>query len=159
MLLILIQPDVIRQFPNRAIDPGPEIAILADFFQHFLMLAFSPSNDRRQQSQSRSFSLCHERVHHLLHGLLGDWFAAVRAMWPTGPGIQQPKIIVYFCNRSHCGSRIATGRFLVNRYRRRQSLDIIHVRLIHLPEKLPGIGRQRLDIPALSLGINSIERQ
>src|SRR3954466_5836024 len=34
---------------------------------------------------------------------------------------------------------------------------MIDVRLFHLPEKLPGIGRKRLDIAALALGEDRIE--
>jgi len=41
--------------------------------------------------------------------------------------------------------------FLVDGDGRGQPLDEIDVGLVHLPEELPGVGRQRLDIPALPL--------
>jgi hypothetical protein len=36
---------------------------------------------------------------------------------------------------------------------------LVNIRLIHSLEELAGIGRQRLDIPALAFGINGVERQ
>ena len=39
------------------------------------------------------------------------------------------------------------------------ALDVIEVRLFHHAQELPGIGRQRLDITALALGVDGIEGQ
>src|SRR3712207_7144727 len=33
------------------------------------------------------------------------------------------------------------------------------VGLVHLPEELPGVGGQRLDVPALALGVDGVEGQ
>ena len=51
------------------------------------------------------------------------------------------------------------GRFLLDRDRRRQALDVIDVGLFHDREELPRIGRQRLDVAALAFGINGVEGQ
>jgi hypothetical protein len=47
---------------------------------------------------------------------------------------------------------------LVDGYGGAQAFDIVDVRFLHLPQELPGIGRQRLDITALPLGVDGIER-
>ena len=39
-----------------------------------------------------------------------------------------------------------------------QPLDEVDVRLVHLPQKLARVRRQRFDIPALALGEQRIER-
>ena len=49
--------------------------------------------------------------------------------------------------------------FLLNRNRRRQSLDVINIRLLHNREKLPRIGGQRFHITTLAFGIKRIKRQ
>ena len=41
----------------------------------------------------------------------------------------------------------------------RQALDEVDVRLVHLAEELPGVRRERLDVPALALGEDRVERQ
>ena len=41
----------------------------------------------------------------------------------------------------------------------RQALDEVDVGLVHLAEELAGVGRQRLDVAALALGEDRVERQ
>jgi hypothetical protein len=43
--------------------------------------------------------------------------------------------------------------------RRRQAVDLVDVGLLHHLQELARIGRQRLDIAALALGIDGVERQ
>jgi hypothetical protein len=50
-------------------------------------------------------------------------------------------------------------RLLVDRDRRRQALDEVDVGLVHLAEELAGVGRQRLDVAALALGVDRVERE
>ena len=41
----------------------------------------------------------------------------------------------------------------------RQALDEVDVGLVHLAEELAGVGRERLDVAALALGEDRVERQ
>src|SRR6185503_7400228 len=36
-------------------------------------------------------------------------------------------------------------------------LDLVHVRFLHLPQELPGVGGERLDVPTLPLGVERVE--
>ena len=40
-----------------------------------------------------------------------------------------------------------------------QALDEVDVRLVHLAQELPGVGREGLDVAALALGVNGVEGQ
>ena len=51
------------------------------------------------------------------------------------------------------------GGLLLDRDRRRQAADEVDVGLLHLPEELPRVGRQRLDVAALALGVERVERE
>ena len=51
------------------------------------------------------------------------------------------------------------GRLLVDGDRRREPLDEVDVGLVHLAEELPGVGGERLDVAALALGEDRVERQ
>ena len=46
---------------------------------------------------------------------------------------------------------------MVDRYRRRKSVDVVHVGLVHLPQELARVGRKRLDVSALAFGVDGIE--
>jgi hypothetical protein len=48
-------------------------------------------------------------------------------------------------------------RLLLDRDGGRQAVDLVDIRLLHHLEELAGIGRQRLDVAALALGIDRVE--
>ena len=70
-----------------------------------------------------------------------------------------PQIVVNLGNGADGGARIVRGGFLFNGNGRRQPLDVIHVGLFHQRQELPGVGRQRLDVAALALGVQRVEGQ
>src|SRR5439155_1355051 len=55
--------------------------------------------------------------------------------------------------------RVLRSRLLLDRDRGRQPLDRVHLGLLHLLEELARIGRERLDVAALALGIDRVEGQ
>jgi hypothetical protein len=73
------------------------------------------------------------------------------------PGPEESQVIVDLGHGADGGTRILAGRLLLDRDGGRQALDRIHVRLLHEPEELPGIRGKRLDVPALTLGIDGVE--
>ena len=74
-------------------------------------------------------------------------------------GVEQPEVVVDLGDRADGRPRVARGGLLVDRDRRRQPLDEVDVGLVHLPEELACVGRQRLDVAALALGVDRVERQ
>ena len=54
---------------------------------------------------------------------------------------------------------VVTGGFLLNRNGGRQTLDQIHIGLVHQLQKLAGIGRQAFNITALTFSIQSVKGQ
>src|SRR5262249_15589285 len=72
---------------------------------------------------------------------------------------QQPHVIVNLGRRADGRPRVADAVLLPDRDRRRDAVDAIDVGLLHALEKLPRVRGQRLDVAALSLGINRVERE
>ena len=83
--------------------------------------------------------------------------AADRAVRLAGAGEEQPQVVVDLGDRADGRARVARGRLLVDRDRRAQALDEVDVGLVHLAEELPGVRRQRLDVPPLALGEDRVE--
>ena len=48
---------------------------------------------------------------------------------------------------------------LLDGHRRREALEAVHQGLGHPLEELLGVGRQRLDVPALAFGVDGVECQ
>ena len=84
---------------------------------------------------------------------------AVRAVRDADARVEQPQVVVDLGDRADGRARVARRRLLVDRDRRRQALDEVDVGLVHLAEELPGVRRQRLDVAALALGVDRVERQ
>ena len=157
--LIQIQPVDFLQQPDFAIDPDPNETCLARRLENVLMLPLLAPHLGRQQRNPAPLRQRHYRIHNLRNRLPRHRTAAPRAMRHPHPGEQQPQIIVNLRNRPHRRPRVMRNPLLVNGNRRRKPLDVIHIRLIHPPQKLPRIRRQRLHIPPLPLGVNRIESQ
>ena len=88
-----------------------------------------------------------------------DLAPAVAAERPADAREQQAHVVVDLGRRADRRSRIADAVLLPDRDRRRDAVDAIDVRLLHPLEELPRIGRQRLDVPPLSFGVDRVEGQ
>jgi len=73
--------------------------------------------------------------------------------------VKQPQVVVDFSRRSYRRPGISRRILLPDRNGRRDSDDFIHVRLFDPLEKLARVGRKRLDVAPLALGIQRIECQ
>src|SRR3546814_17928025 len=56
-------------------------------------------------------------------------------------------------------ARVSAGGLLLDRDRGRQPFDMIDIGLLHQFEELARIGRERLDIAALPIGIDGVDRE
>ena len=75
------------------------------------------------------------------------------------PGEQHPEVVVDLGDRADGGPRVAAAGLLLDRDRRAEAVDPVDLGLGHLAEELPGVARQALDVAALALGIEGVERQ
>ncbi len=157
MLLILIQLNRFRDIPQLTIHPYPDKTISADVLKKLLVFPFTAPHHRCQDLQALPLRQGHKLIDYLLHGLGGNWSAALMAVGMPHPGIQEPQVVINLGDGPHCRPGILTGGFLVNGNSRRQPPDKIHIGLIHLTQKLAGIGRQGFYIPPLPFGIDGIK--
>ena len=102
---------------------------------------------------------CFDRVHDLLDALLLNHAPALGTMRLTDAREEQTQVVVDFRHRADGRARIVADALLVNRNRGRQSFDLIHVGLFHLPEELARVRAQRFDVAALSFRVDRIERE
>ena len=159
VLAPLIQLDILIQSAHLAVYIHAHIACTPHLVEHAHMLALASAHQRSHNHEASTRIQLQHTVDNLLHALLLDKLAALRTMRLTCTRKQQTQIIVNLRHRAHCRTRIAARRLLVDRNRRTQAFNIIHIRLIHLPQKLACIGRQRLHITALAFSVNRVEGQ
>ena len=142
-----------------AVDPRLGETLGSQRRQLFLELAFAAANDRRQHVDARVLRIQHHHVDDALERLAGDLLPAIRAVRHADAGEEQPQVVVDFGDGADRRARVRPGRFLFDGDRRRQAVDQIDVRLLHLLEELPRVGGQRLDVAALALRRRSCRRR
>ena len=147
------------QVAHLAVDPGPGVALAGQLGQQALVLALAAPHHRRQDLEPGALGQLEDPVDDLLGRLALDHRPAQRAVGDADPGPQQPQVVVDLGDRADRRPGVPGRRLLVDRDRRRQAFDEVDVGLVHLPQELPGVGRQRLDVAALALGVDGVEGQ
>ena len=140
-----------------AVDLGPRVALEPHLLEQFPVLAFAPPHDRRHDHELGPLLQGHQPVDDLLLGLAGDLLAALGAVRHADPRPEQAQVVVDLGHRADRRARVARGRLLVDRDRRREPLDRVDVGLLHQAEELARVGGERLDVAALPLGVDRVE--
>ena len=142
-----------------SIDPSPHKPLAADLFEQIAVRSLLSSHERCGDHCLATRFECQNALDNRLGRLLRQLAAAVRTMRGPRAGKQQAKKIVDAGRGSQRAARIDVAHTLFDRQRGGQSLDPVDVRALHLVEQCPGLGRQGLEIPSLSLGEECIEGQ
>src|SRR5258706_3983190 len=159
VLFLFIQVDLIAQIVNLAIDAHTYIAGTAHLLKDIFILTLTPLNEWGKQENARPLRQTKDRIDDLLDGLPADLAPTYRTMGMTNTSIEQAQIVIDLGNCANSRARVMGCTFLVDRDSRREAIDMIDIRLLHLIQKLAGIGRERFDIATLALGKNGIKSQ
>jgi hypothetical protein len=159
VLLVALERDLLAQLVRRAVHADAREPLLADVLQQPLVLALAAAHDGAQDQQSRARGHALDLVGHLLDRLLLDLASADRAVRPADPGVEEAEVVVHLRDRADGRARVPRRALLVDGDRGREAFDHVHVRLLHLAQELPGVGGERLDVAALALGVDRVERE
>ena len=155
--VVLVELDVVGQLAHLAVDAHPGETFGRQTADQFGVGALLAAHHRRQQLIAGSFRQQKDLIDHFVDALGPDRAFTLRAMGLAGAAEQQTEIVLNLRDRAHRGAGVVTGGFLINRNRRRQALDGINIGLVHLPQKLAGVGRKTFDVAALSLGKDRVK--
>ena len=159
VLDLLLELGRVGERDHLAVDPGAGEALGLQLGEEVDVLALAGPDDRGEHLEAGALGQLEEPVDDLLRALPGDRLAAHRAVWATRAGEEEAQVVVDLGDRADRGARVAVGRLLVDRHRRREPLDEVDVGLVHLAQELPGVGRQRLDVAPLPLREDGVEGQ
>ncbi len=157
VLVALVQHDRLLEHAHPVVYLHAREAVGAQLLQQLSVLALAAPHDGREHHEASALGELHHLVDDLLGGLPDDRPPADRAVGLADTRPQQAQVVVDLGDRTDGRSGVSRGGLLVDRDRRREPLDRVHVGLVHLSEELPGVRRQRLDIAPLALCIDRVE--
>ena len=146
-------------FMQLAIDAHAHVALRAQLVEDLGVLALALADHRRQHHVALFAIEGEYLVDHLADRLRFQRVAVVGAARQAHAGVQQAQVVVDLGDGADGGAGVVRGRFLLDRDRRRQPLDVVDIGLLHHAEELARIGRQRFHIAPLAFGINRVEGQ
>ena len=157
VLLLLVQLGRVVEPVGLAVHPGPGEALGLQLAEELDVLALAAADDRREDLEAGALLERHHPVDDLLGGLALDRGVADRAVRAAGPCVEQAQVVVDLGDGADGRARVLARGLLVDRDGRREALDEVDVRLVHLTEELARVRRQRLDVAALALGEDRVE--
>ncbi len=159
VLLVAGQLDLVGELVELSVDPGPGEALGGEVGEERVVGALAAPHHRCQHLEAGALGQQQDAVDDLLGRLAGDGRAVDRAVRDADAGVEQAEVVVDLGDGADGRAGVARGALLVDGDGRRQPFDEVDVGLVHLAEELAGVGRERLDVAALALGVDGVERQ
>ena len=157
VLVLLVEHDRLLEHAQAVVDLHAREAVGPQLLEQLAVLALAAAHDRGHHHEPCALAELHHLVDDLLGRLAHDRPAADGAVRVADARVQQAQVVVDLGDRADGRARVARGGLLVDRDRRREPLDGVDVGLVHLPEELARVRRQRLDVAALALGVDRVE--
>ena len=158
-LNFLSSDDLLLEQPLLAVDLHAREAVAAQLLEDVLELALAVAHDRRVDGELRPLVEPQHLLDDLVERLPGDRAPADRAVRPADARVEQAQVVVDLGDRADRRARVARGRLLVDRDRRREPVDRVDVGLLHHLQELPRVRGERLDVAALPLRVDRVERE
>ena len=159
VLLLLLQGGRLGEQVHGAVDAGAAEALGLQLAEQVGVLALALPDDGSENLELRALGQVEDAVDDLLRRLAPHGLPARRAVRLADPGEQQAQVVIDLGDGADSRAGVARGGLLVDRDRRGQPVDEVHVGLVHLAEELACVGAQRLHVAALALGEDRVERE
>ena len=140
-----------------AVDVHEAAAELADFVEDELRRLAVHLEDRRPQLHLGARRQGEERFEDLRCRLRRHRFVRVRAVGFADGGEEQVQVAGNVGERAHGGARVAGDGLLLDGDHRRQAVDVVDVRLLHLRDEALGVGGERLHVAPLPFRVDGVE--
>ena len=159
VLVALLELRGLGELDQVAVDDRPREALRAELGEQVDELALLLVHDGGHDLEARALGQLDELIGDLLHGLTLDDRVALGAVRDADARPQQPQVVVDLGDGAHGRARVAVRRLLIDRNGGAQALDRVDVGPVDLAEELARVRAERLDVAALPLGEDRVERE
>src|SRR5690606_27010408 len=150
VVLVAVQLNLFVHLAQLAVHADAYQAGPAYVLEDLLVVALTSLHQRCEHLDAAACWHAQNAIDNLLGRLRLHRAPADRAVGCAHAGIKQTQIVVNLGDGAYRRTWVMTNAPLVDGNRRAQPFDLVYGWLLQLAEKLPGVGRERLDITALS---------
>jgi hypothetical protein len=154
-----VELELVAQVDDRSVDARADEALAAEAIELELQLALAGAADGRHHRHARPLGQPQDAVDDLLDGLRLDLLAAPRAVRDADAREEEAQVVGDLGHGAHGRARRLRQRALLDRDGRREAVDAVDVGLGELLQELARVGAERLDVAALPLGVDGVERE
>ncbi len=159
VVLAAVQLGRVAQLHQLAVHPGADEPLAEHLLEELPELPLPPPHQRRQHLDARPLGPPQHLVHDLGGALPAHRLPALRAVRRPHARPEEAEVVVDLGDRPHGGAGIPAGGLLLDGDGGGEPLDGVHVRLLHHPQELPGVGGEALHVAPLPLGVDGVEGQ
>src|SRR5690349_10382334 len=139
VLAVAVQCDLVVQAVDLTIHAGAGETGLADLLEDGLVCPFTGTYQGSEDQDAAPIGEVLDLVHDLLRRLFDDFPSADGTVRDAGAGEQESKVVIDLGYGPYRRAGVVRGGLLVDGDGRGKPLDMIYIRLVHLPDELAGI--------------------
>ena len=136
-----------------------EIALTAHGLEEFTVVPLTTLDQWCQNENLLARIVLLYHLNDLLFGIFHHGLARDIAERLSGTGKEQTHIVVNLRGGAHGRARILVGGLLLDADDRRETCNLVDIGTFHATQKIASVGRERLDIAALSFGKDGVKSQ
>ena len=159
MYLIAIHLHVRLHLLHLSVNAGIEIALAAQALEEFTVMALTAFDYGGEDEYLPAGIVVHNHLYDLLLGVFHHRLARHVAISLAGTGKEQSQVVIDLRRRAYGRTRVLVGGLLFYADDRRQARNAVHIGAFQSSQEVADVGREGLDIAALSLGIDGVEGQ
>ena len=157
--LVAVEAHAGRDLADLAVDAGVDVALSGQRLEELPVVALAALDHRGHERDAPPVEAPEDEVGDLVVGVVDHLLARDGRIGPRGTRVEQTQEIVDLRDGAHGRAGVLVGGLLLDGHHRAQPRDLIDVGALHRPHELPRVGRERLHVAALPLGIDRVEGQ
>ena len=157
--LVAVEAHARGDFADLPVDAGVDVALAGQRLEKLPVVALASLDDRGHERDAPSGEPLEDQLRDPLVGVVHHLLARHGRIGPRRPGVEQAQEVVDLGHGAHRRTGVLVGGFLLDGHHGAQARDLVDIGTLHRPDELPGVGRQRLHVAPLPLGIDRVEGQ